>query len=47
MVSKPIDILQDLTTIGKAIGITRNQYAVSIQTGDNNPKIEATTVGYF
>ncbi len=39
LVSKPIDILQDLTTIGKAIGITRNQYAVSIQTGAyNNPK---------
>lgn len=39
LVSKPIDILQDLTTIGKAIGITRKQYAVSIQTGAyNNPK---------
>lgn len=36
---KPADILQELTTIGQAKGITRNNYVVSIQTGEySNPR---------
>nr|WP_245211115.1 ChuX/HutX family heme-like substrate-binding protein [Providencia rettgeri] len=36
---KPADILQNLVSIGQAKGITRNNYAISIQTGEySNPR---------
>lgn len=42
LTGKPADILQDLSTIGQATGITRNNHAVSIQSGEySNPKFSS------